>query len=116
MFEHKSEPLLSWDKFRNRLVQFFLLAFAVTVVWLVIGGVGFHFLAALSWEDAFYNAAMMVSTMGPVFTFTTTPAKMFAALYALGSSLVFIGAVSIAFAPIIHRFFHMFHLEAQDAE
>jgi len=111
MFEHKNEPLASPAEFRVRVVRFFLLAFAVTLLWLLIGGVGFHYTADLSWSNALYNSAMMVSTMGPVFTFTTTPSKIFAAFYALTSGLVFIGTVGIAFAPIIHRFFHIFHLE-----
>ncbi len=114
MFEHKNEPLLPFREFRNRVVQFFLIAFGVTLGWLVVGGVGFHYTANLSWQDSLYNSAMMVSTMGPVFTFTTTVAKLFASFYALTSGLVFIGTVGIAFAPIIHRFFHLFHLETAD--
>lgn len=112
MFEHKNEPLISLAEFRNRVVKFFLLAAAVTLVWLGVGGVGFHFTAELSWGDALFNSAMMVSTMGPVYTFTTTSAKIFASFYALTSGLVFIGTVGIAFAPVIHRFFHFFHLDA----
>lgn len=81
-------------------------------MWLGVGGVGFHYLADLSWTDAFYNAAMIGSTNGPVSVFTTTPAKLFASFYALISGLVFIGTVGIAFSPIIHRLLHVFHLEA----
>jgi len=111
MFENKHQPLASFAEFRSRVVRYLLLATAVTLVWLVVGGVGFHYSAGLSWEDALYNSAMMVSTMGPVFTFTTTGAKLFAAIYALLSGLMFIGTVGIAFAPIIHRFLHIFHLQ-----
>jgi hypothetical protein len=115
MFEHKSEPLATPAEFRSRVLKFFLLAAAVTVMWLLVGGAGFHYLADLSWGDALYNSAMMVSTMGPVYTFTTAPSKIFAAFYALTSGLVFIGTVGIAFAPIIHRFFHIFHLDEENA-
>lgn len=111
MLERKTDPLASPQVFRNRVILFSLVAAGFTLFWLVVGGVGFHYIADLSWADAFYNSAMMVSTMGPVFNFTTTPAKVFAAFYALTSGLVFIGAVGIAFAPIIHRIFHLFHLE-----
>lgn len=111
MFEKKREPLISIAEFRKRVVRFLLIACVVTIVWLAVGAVGFHYIAQLSWRDALYNSAMMVSTMGPVFNFDTTPAKMFAAFYALGSGLAFIGIIGIASAPVIHRFFHIFHLE-----
>lgn len=111
MFEKAKEPLAAPSDFRSRVIKFLLLANGVTLAWLGVGGVGFHYLAGLGWEDALYNAAMMVSTMGPVFNFTTLPAKVFASFYALTSGLVFIGTVGIAFAPIIHRFFHLFHLD-----
>ncbi len=113
MFESKYKPLASLAEFRSRVFRAFLLATFVTVVWLGIGGIGFHYTAGLSWEDALYNSAMMVSTMGPVFPFTTMHAKLFASIYALTSGLVFIGTVGIAFAPIIHRFLHIFHLEEE---
>jgi hypothetical protein len=114
MFEKRYQQLASIQEFRSRILRSFLLATLVTVAWLGVGGVGFHYTAGLSWEDALYNSAMMVSTMGPVFNFTTTAAKFFAAVYALTSGLVFIGTVGIAFAPIIHRFLHIFHLEEEN--
>ena len=60
MFGPKNEPLASSSTFRNRVFQFFLLAFVITMVWLVVGGVAFHLTADLSWQDSFYNSAMMV--------------------------------------------------------
>ena len=111
MFEKANQPLASVQEFRSRIVKFLLLAAGVTLVWLAVGGVGFYVTAGLGWLDAFYNAAMIVSVMGPVFTVTTAPAKIFTAVYALASGLVFIGTIGLAFAPIIHRIFHIFHLE-----
>lgn len=115
MFERKSQPLLPFAKFRTRVIRFLVAALVLTCVWLAVGVVGLHFLADLSWEDSFYNAATFVSDMGPVSPLTTTAGKIFASVYALTSGLIFIGVAGIAFAPIIHRFFHIFHLEA-DAE
>ncbi|MCC7161223.1 MAG: hypothetical protein IT331_01910 [Anaerolineae bacterium] len=109
--ENKFQPLASFVEFRSRVLRYLMLAFAFTLLWLLVGGVGFHFIAELSWADALYNSAMMVSAMGPVYNFTTTPSKIFASFYALTSGLVFIGIVGLAFTPIIHRFFHIFHLE-----
>jgi len=113
--ENKSQPLASASEFRSRVLRYLMLAAGFTLFWLLVGGIGFHYVAELSWDDAFYNSTMMVSTMGPVFTFTTTPAKVFAAFYALTSGLVFIGTIGIAFAPIVHRAFHIFHLEGDES-
>jgi hypothetical protein len=38
-------------------------------------------------------------------------AKLFAALYALFSGLVFIGIAGLVLAPWLHRLFHLIHLE-----
>jgi hypothetical protein len=111
MFERKNEPLASPEVFRARVIQFFLIAVALTVLWLAIGGIGFHYAAGLSWGDALFNASMILSTMGPAYNVNTAPAMVFTALYALASALVFIAAIGIASAPIIHRAFHIFHLE-----
>ncbi len=116
IFEQKNEPLAHWREFRSRVLKAFLLSFGITLAWLIVGGAGFHFIAELSWGDALYNSAMMVSTMGPVFNFTTPASKIFAAFYALASGLVFIGAIGIAFSPIIHRFLHYFHLEESQSD
>jgi hypothetical protein len=52
--------------------------------------------------------------MGPVDRMETTAAKLFAAGYALFSGLVFVTTVGVMFAPIVHRFFHRFHLELEE--
>jgi hypothetical protein len=54
---------------------------------------------------------MILSGMGPVDRMETSAAKVFAALYALGSGLVFIGVAGVIVAPWIHRLFHWIHLE-----
>jgi hypothetical protein len=74
--------------------------------------VGYHGLEAMPWLEAFVNAAMILSGMGPVDQLHTASGKFFAGCYALFSGLAFISAVSVVFAPIFHRFIHRFHLEA----
>jgi hypothetical protein len=54
---------------------------------------------------------MILSGMGPVDRMETTSAKLFAALYALFSGLVFIGVTGVILAPWVHRLFHWIHLE-----
>jgi hypothetical protein len=75
------------------------------------GTVGYHTAARLNWIDAFLNASMILSGMGPVDRMETATAKLFAALYALFSGLVFIGVIGVIVAPWVHRLVHWIHLE-----
>lgn len=111
MFERKDEPLLSAREFRTRVAKYLMIALAVTVVWLIIGTIGFYLTDNLSFDDALLNASMLVGQMGPTANFTTPLGKYFASFYAIVSGLVLVGITGIAYAPIIHRFFHHFHLE-----
>jgi len=76
-----------------------------------IGMVGYHFTENLAWLDAFVNAAMILSGMGPLSPIQTSGGKFFAGCYALFSGLAFITIVGVIFAPVFHRFLHKFHLE-----
>ena len=87
-----------------------LIAFA-----LGLGMAGYHFLENLSWLDAFTNAAMILSGMGPLAPLQTTAGKIFAGCYALFSGLAFLTSVGVVFAPVFHRFLHKFHLESKNA-
>jgi len=115
MFEKKNQALISPREFRRRVLKFLLIAFGVTFLWVLVGTLGFRALTELSWLDSFYNASMIASEMGPVFVLDSAGAKIFTAAYALVSGLVFAAVLGIAIAPILHRFFHIFHLEAPDA-
>ena len=81
-----------------------------------IGMTGYHCFESLNWVDAFVNAAMILSGMGPVNQLNTDSGKIFAGCYALFSGLVFLSAVSIVLAPLAHRALHRFHLESGKKE
>jgi hypothetical protein len=66
----------------------------------------------MSFVDAFVNAAMILSGMGPVDALKTTGGKVFAGLYAIFSGLIIIIATGFVLAPIFHRILHHFHVEA----
>jgi hypothetical protein len=51
--------------------------------------------------------------MGPVATIETKGGKIFAGTYALFSGIVFLVVIAIIFAPVVHRFFHKFHIEEE---
>jgi len=77
---------------------------------------GYHLLENLAWLEAFLNASMILSGMGPAATLQTSGGKFFAGCYALFSGLAFISAVGLVIAPIFHRFIHKFHLETDRAK
>jgi hypothetical protein len=111
MYEHHTKPLLPRKVYYQRLARHAALGFTVIVISLSIGMIGYHFLEKLAWIDAFLNAAMILSGMGPVATLQTDAGKLFAGFYALYSGIALITILGIIFAPVIHRFLHKFHLE-----
>ncbi len=96
---------------RNGLFGLILIAIA-----LFIGMLGYHEFEHMSWIDAFINASMILSGMGPESPVVTVAGKLFAGFYALFSGLAFIAIVVIMLTPAIHKFFRKIHLESQREE
>ena len=114
MFEHHTKPLLPRMVYYRRIVRNAGLGAIVIALSLGIGMTGYHGFEKLPWLDAFLNAAMILSGMGPVATLQTDAGKLFAGCYALYSGIALISIVGIIFAPIVHRFLHKFHLEDEE--
>lgn len=91
---------------RNSMIGFILIAVA-----LFVGMFGYHITEHMSWVDAFMNASMILSGMGPAATIMTTDGKLFAGFYALFSGLAFIAIVAVMLSPMIHRVLRKVHLE-----
>jgi hypothetical protein len=87
---------------------------ALVIVSLGVGMAGYHGYEGLSWIDAFLNASMILSGMGPLLQPATTGGKLFAGFYALYSGLAVLVIAGVIFGPVVHRFLHRFHLEAKD--
>ncbi|MDB6165469.1 MAG: hypothetical protein JWQ83_609 [Lacunisphaera sp.] len=83
-----------------------LIAFSLS-----IGMVGYHFVGKLAWIDAFLDAAMILSGMGPVSPINGDAAKLFAGCYAIYCGIALIGTTGVILSPVIHRSLHKFHLE-----
>ncbi|MCL5267296.1 MAG: hypothetical protein M1469_04235 [Bacteroidetes bacterium] len=111
MFEHKKEPLLPRYKYVRRVARHGFLAFGIIFFSLAIGILGYHVLEGMSWIDATVNASMILGGMGPVNELRTNAGKLFASAYALFSGIVFLVAVGVLFAPVLHRFLHKFHMD-----
>jgi putative Mn2+ efflux pump MntP len=83
---------------------------------LFAGMAGYHFLEQMTWLDAFLNASMILSGMGPAINLQTSGGKFFAGCYAIYSGLVLILVTGLILAPIVHFVLHRFHLEARGNE
>ncbi len=112
-FESKTQPLLSKRQFAQRLALNFACASALIAVSLIAGMIGYHSIEGMAWIDAFVNASMILSGMGPLDPLKSAGGKLFAGLYALYSGLILILASGIILAPVVHRLIHSFHLEKE---
>ena len=112
-FETRHQKPASRERFLARLQRNGFVSGALVAVMLGIGMLGYRGFEGMGWVDAFVNAAMILSGMGPLGTLNTVGGKLFAGCYALASGLLFVVSTSILLAPLVHRMFHRFHVEAE---
>ncbi len=110
-FERRGEPLISRRHFVRRMFIAIGLWLTLTFFGLAIGVAGYAMFEGMSLVDAYVNAAMILSGMGPVSELKTTSGKIFAGSYAIFSGLVIVIAAAFVLAPIFHRVLHRFHVE-----
>ena len=109
MYESKAHPPIPRHRFIRRVLLHFAAAVVLLLISLMLGMAGYEYFEQLPWRDAFLNAAMLLGGMGPVDAPRTDGGKLFAGLYALYAGLVFLVAVGLIFAPVVHRVMHKFH-------
>lgn len=110
-YETKGQPMARSRAFVRRMLRAAMTWLAITTVGLAIGIAGYAFFEGMSLIDAFVNAAMILSGMGPVGELKTSAGKLFAGFYAIFSELVIVIATGFVLAPILHRVLHAFHIE-----
>lgn len=110
-YERMSQPLLPRRRFLRRLAASSAAGLTLIAISLLVGMAGYHWLVALSWIDAYENAAMILSGMGPVATPETWGGKVFAGTYALYSGIALLATTAVVFAPVAHRFLHYLHAD-----
>ncbi len=109
MFENQSQPLLTRLRFIRRFLRSMAMGAAIIFGSLFIGMLGYRQFEGMNWTDAFLNASMLLSGMGPIGSPATENGKIFAGMYALYSGFVVILASGIVLAPLVHRMLHRFH-------
>src|SRR5688572_19251755 len=107
MFEHRSHKVLPRKLFLKRQLKYAAYASIIILVSLFIGVTGYMLTADLSFADAFLNACMILTGMGPVNSMPTDTAKYFSSIFALYSGIAFLTTTTLRLAPAIHRFFHI---------
>jgi hypothetical protein len=113
ILEGKYQPLAPLRVFYSRLAKAFLATLGVIAFSLAMGAAGYHYFGHMGWLDAWLNASMILTGMGPVTPMETPEGKMFSIFYCLYSGIAFLSLVAILMAPIYHRFLHRFNLDEE---
>lgn len=115
-FERRHEPVATRGVFLQRLGRNVLVAVLAYGVSLIVGMAGYAVFEGMSWVEAYDNAAMILSGMGPYRESASLGGKIFAGTYALYCGFLIAGATGLILAPIFHRVLHSFHVEDGDEE
>lgn len=116
IFEHHKQKVISFPQFLQRMGRYALFSGALIMVSVIGGTLGYHFVADLTWLDSFHMSCMILTGMGPVVEMKTAGAKIFSSLFALYSGVAFLSITAVFFAPIVHRFLHILHVEKDDKD
>ncbi len=117
MSYHRGQiPLASIAVHRRRVLTAGKVGLVLIAIALAIGIAGYAFLEHLDFLDAFLNASMILSGMGPIHNPETPGGKIFASLYAIFSGFAVLGIAAVIFAPVVHRIFHKLHIADTDKD
>jgi hypothetical protein len=97
--------------FYKKLTRNLAIGTAIILFSLGLGMAGYAYFEKMGWVDAYVNAVMILSGMGPVDTLQTDEGKIFAGSYALFSGIIFLVVIGFILIPVFHRLFHKFHIE-----
>jgi len=115
-FEHHKQKVIPIPQFLKRMGRYGLVALMLIFFSAGIGTIGYHFFGQLKWLDSFHMACMILTGMGPVSEMQTDAAKIFSSFYALYSGVAFLSITAVFFAPIVHRFLHILHVETEEGK
>ena len=83
----------------------------IVLMALIIGMMGYVWFGSMGLAQAFANAAMILSGMGPLDKLETPGGQIFEGIYALVCGLMFFAVAGLVLAPLLHRMLHRFHIE-----
>jgi hypothetical protein len=113
--EKKNEKLISTPRFIVRLGKYAFIALSMLTLAEGIGVMGYHYICDLSFIDSFHMSSMLLAGMGPVAEINTFYGKLFSSFFALFGGIAFLSFTAVFFAPIVHRFLHILHIEDQES-
>ena len=112
-FEHLSQPVAPLHRYLRRQLRSLGIGLVLIGIALYAGMLGYHYLVGLAWIDAYENAAMILSGMGPLASPATSAGKIFAGSYALFSGIAVLAIAGVIAAPLVHRFLHRLHADPE---
>jgi hypothetical protein len=113
-FESRNSPITSRQKYHRRILWYAVYGILFILFSLFIGAIGYRIILNVSWVDAFYNASMILTGMGPAIELQQENAKIFVTIYSIYSGVAFLTAVGVIFAPLLHRWLHKLHAPLQE--
>lgn len=113
-YEPVSQPLAPLRRYVRRQLRSLGIGLVFIAIGLYAGMLGYHYIVGLSWIDAYENAAMILSGMGPLAAPSTFAGKVFAGSYALFSGIAVLAIAGVIAAPLVHRFLHRLHADTSD--
>ncbi len=97
--------------FVRRFLRNLIIGSAVMLFSLGLGMLGYSHFEKMNWVDAYVNASMILSGMGPVDVLHTEGGKLFAGTYALFSGIIFLVVIAVIIAPVFHRVMQKFQIK-----
>ncbi|MBS0387581.1 MAG: hypothetical protein JSR15_03795 [Proteobacteria bacterium] len=108
-----SQPVAPLHRYLRRQLRSLGVGVLLIAIALYGGMLGYHYIVGLAWVDAYENAAMILSGMGPLASPTSCAGKIFAGSYALFSGIAVLAIAGVIAAPLVHRFLHRLHADAE---
>ena len=93
-------------RFTTRMARAVAIWLGLTVFGLVIGMIGYAWSENMTAIDAYVNAAMILSGMGPLGELKIHGGKIFAGSYAIFSGLLIVIATGFVLSPVFHHVLH----------
>lgn len=111
MPEPKREKLGPFPIYLERVWRNLIFVILMLVFCLIIGVLGYHYLADVNWIDSFHNASMILSGMGPVAEIRSVRGKIFSSIYALLSGILFITSIGFMVTPAARKLSRIMQLD-----